>query len=61
MKIKAIITGATGMVGKGVLFECLDSPDVESVLIVNRSPLDIKHDKLTEIVHSDFYDQANIE
>jgi N-acetyl-gamma-glutamylphosphate reductase len=31
MKIKAIITGATGMVGEGVLLECLNHPDVEQV------------------------------
>ena len=32
MPIKAIITGATGMVGEGVLLDCLDHPDVEQVL-----------------------------
>jgi len=31
MKIKAIITGATGMVGKGVLLECLNHPDVGDI------------------------------
>jgi N-acetyl-gamma-glutamylphosphate reductase len=38
MKIKAIITGATGMVGEGVLQECLVHPDVEKVLVINRRP-----------------------
>jgi hypothetical protein len=55
MKIKAIITGSTGMVGRGVLLECLESPEVESVLLVNRSPVGISHEKLTEIIHPDFY------
>jgi NAD dependent epimerase/dehydratase family enzyme len=38
MKIKAIMTGATGMVGEGVLPECLKHPDVEQVLVINRRP-----------------------
>ncbi|MCX6285642.1 MAG: epimerase [Bacteroidetes bacterium] len=56
LKIKAIITGTTGMVGKGVLLECLDSPDVESVLVINRKPLGLQHSKLKEILHKDFFD-----
>jgi hypothetical protein len=55
MKIKAIITGATGMVGEGVLHECLQHPDVEAVLIINRKPAGVQHPKLTEIVHKDFF------
>ncbi len=35
MNLKVVITGATGMVGKGVLLECLDSGDVDSVLLFN--------------------------
>ena len=54
MKINAIITGATGMVGKGVLLECLESPDVESVLLITRNPIGMQHDKIIEIIHSDF-------
>ena len=61
MKIKAIITGSTGMVGKGVLLECLDSPKVESVLVINRKPVGIKHEKLKEIIHPNFYDLSSIE
>ncbi|MFC2125078.1 epimerase [Bacteroidota bacterium] len=61
MKINAIITGSTGMVGKGVLLECLDHPDVESVLVINRKPVGIEHDKLKEIIQNDFYDLTNIE
>ena len=45
--IRAIITGASGMVGGGVLLECLDSMAVESVLMVNRSPLGLSHPKLS--------------
>jgi len=61
MKIKAIITGSTGMVGKGVLLECLDSPKVDSVLVINRKPVGIQHPKLKEIIHTDFYDLSGIE
>jgi len=49
------------MVGKGVLLECLESSLVESVLVVNRKSIDIKHDKLKEIIHSDFFDLSAVE
>jgi hypothetical protein len=61
MKIRAILTGATGMVGEGVLHECLNHPDVEQVLVVNRKPCGVTHPKLTEIIHADFYDLSSIE
>lgn len=52
--INAIITGSTGMVGKAVLLECLESKNVKSVLLINRKPIDTKHEKITEIIHQDF-------
>lgn len=55
MAIKVIITGTTGMVGKGVLLECLDHPQVAEVLIVNRSSIGMQHPKLKELLHKDFY------
>jgi len=61
MKINAIITGSTGMVGEGVLHECLLHPDVESVLVINRNPCGVTHKKLKEIVHKDFFDLSSIE
>jgi uncharacterized protein YbjT (DUF2867 family) len=61
MKIKAIITGATGMVGEGVLIECLNHPDVEQVLVINRRPGGVAHPKLREIIHADFFNLAPIE
>lgn len=60
MKINAIITGTTGMVGKSVLLECLEDSRVESVLVINRKSLNISHPKLKEIIHNDFYDLSNI-
>jgi hypothetical protein len=61
MKIKAIITGTTGMVGEGVLLECLNHPDVEQVLVINRRPGGMSHPKLREIVHGDFFNLAPLE
>jgi hypothetical protein len=60
MKIKAIITGATGMVGEGVMHECLLHPDVESVLVINRKTCGVKHPKLKEIILKDFFDLSSI-
>ncbi len=60
MKKKVIITGATGMVGKGVLFECLDYEDISEVLVIGRSHLDIQHPKLKELIHKDFSDFSNL-
>ena len=60
-KVRAIVTGATGMVGEGVLFECLNDPDVEQVLVINRKPGGVSHPKLREIVHGDFFDLVPIE
>ncbi len=61
MKIKAIITGATGMVGEGVLHECLLSSEVESVLVINRKTCGVSHPKLKEIIHTDFYNFSTIQ
>lgn len=60
-KIRAIITGVTGMVGEGVLHECLHSDDVEAVLIINRKPSGIVNPKLKEIIHGDFLNLGPIE
>ena len=52
--MKVIVTGATGMVGKGVLIECLGHKEVEEVLSLSRRNLDLKHPKLKELLHADF-------
>jgi uncharacterized protein YbjT (DUF2867 family) len=59
--MKIILFGATGMVGQGVLRECLLDPDVETVLAVGRSPTGQQHAKLREIVHDNFLDYSAIE
>jgi hypothetical protein len=61
MKIKAIITGVTGMVGEGILHECLLSPDVEEILVITRKPSGMTHSKLREIVHKDFHNISSLE
>lgn len=53
--IKVIITGATGMVGEGVLFECLQNEKVAEVLIVSRRHYQMKHSKLKELIVPDFF------
>lgn len=59
--MKVIITGATGMVGKGVLLECLDHNSIDEVLIIGRSPLGLRHPKLEELIHKDFTSFASVE
>jgi uncharacterized protein YbjT (DUF2867 family) len=59
--MKIILFGATGMVGQGVLRECLLAPDVESVLAIGRSATGQHHEKLREIRHDDFLDFTPIE
>jgi uncharacterized protein YbjT (DUF2867 family) len=60
-KFKVIITGATGMVGEGVLLECLAHPAVEQVLVVGRKPYRRTHPKLRECIVADFMDLAAAE
>ena len=60
MEVDAIVTGVTGMVGEGVLHECLHHPDVASVLVISRRPCGVAHEKLTEIIHTNFHDLSAI-
>jgi uncharacterized protein YbjT (DUF2867 family) len=60
-RMKAVIFGATGMVGQGVLRECLLDPGVEQVLSVVRKPTGQSDAKLRELVHGDFMDFSGIE
>src|SRR6202795_833936 len=59
--MKVILFGATGMVGQGVLRECLLDTGVESVLAVGRSPTGQVHPKLCELRHDNFTDFSAIE
>lgn len=59
-KINVIITGVTGMVGEGVLYQCLQHPAIDKVLVVTRRTSGYVHPKLTEVVHNDFFNLSSI-
>jgi uncharacterized protein YbjT (DUF2867 family) len=59
--VRAILFGATGMVGQGVLRECLLDPGVERVLYIVRNPTGQQNDKLAELAHKDFFDFSGVE
>ena len=59
--MKLLLFGATGMVGQGVLRECLLAPDVELVQTVGRASPGVQHAKLREVVHADLLHCAPIE
>ena len=61
MTISTIITGASGMVGEGVLLECLADPRVGRVLVITRKPSGVTHPKLVEVIHADFDDLSAIQ
>jgi len=54
--MKVIITGTSGMVGRGVLLECLDDHRIEGVLILNRKSIGVSHPKLRELIVPDFFE-----
>ncbi|MFD8418673.1 epimerase [Streptomyces sp. NPDC059466] len=54
--MRVAIFGASGMVGQGVLHACLQDAEVEEVVLVVRSPLEVEHPKIREVVHPDFSD-----
>jgi uncharacterized protein YbjT (DUF2867 family) len=58
--MKVVIFGASGMVGQGVLRECLSDGSLAAVVAVGRSPCSLKHPKLTEIPHDDMSDLGPI-
>jgi uncharacterized protein YbjT (DUF2867 family) len=59
--MRVLLFGATGMVGQGVLRECLLDSEVESVVAIGRSGTGRKHAKLREILHDNFLDFSPIE
>ena len=59
--MKALLFGATGMVGQCVLRECLKDADVELVVAIGRSGTGVQNAKLREIIHSDLLDYTAIE
>ena len=61
MQKKVIISGATGMVGKGIMLECLDHESISKVLVIGRNPIGMSHPKLDELIHNDFSDFSSVE
>lgn len=59
--MRILLFGATGMVGQGVLRECLLSPDVDQVVAVGRTPSGVVHPKLTDLVHANLFDYSTIQ
>lgn len=59
--MKVLIFGATGMVGQGVLRECLLAPDIDAVVTIVRAPSGTRDAKLTELLHQDFFDFTAVE
>jgi len=54
--MRVVIFGASGMVGSGVLLECLEDARVAAVLAVGRHPCGVSHPKVEEALHADFFD-----
>jgi uncharacterized protein YbjT (DUF2867 family) len=59
--MNVILFGATGMIGLGVLRECLLDPEVHQILSIVRTPSGQQHPKLRELVHTNFFDYSAIE
>lgn len=59
--MNVILFGATGMIGQGVLLECLRDPAVERVLLIGRTPTGAANPKVREIIHADLWNYASLE
>ena len=58
--MKVIITGASGMVGEGVMHVCINNPMVSNILLISRKKIEIDHPKIEQIIHQDFSDISPI-
>jgi len=58
--MNVLITGATGMVGKGVLLECIDSNEIKNILLLTRKPVETHHPKFKELLCADFTDLSSV-
>ena len=59
--MRVLLFGATGMVGQGVLRECLLAADVQEVVAVGRTALTQEHGKLHQVLHADMFDFQPLE
>jgi uncharacterized protein YbjT (DUF2867 family) len=60
MGYSVLITGSTGMVGKGVLYECMEHGSIDRIILINRKSVGISSPKITELIHQDFTDFSSI-
>lgn len=60
MGYNILITGSTGMVGKGVLLECIDHSSISGINLINRRSVDIEHPKINEMIHGEFQDFSGL-
>lgn len=58
--MRVILFGASGMVGQGVLRECLVDDGVTSVLVIGRNSCGLTHPKIQEVLRQDFFDYSDI-
>ena len=58
--MRVVLFGATGMVGTGVLRECLEEPSIDAVLVVGRRTCGVTHAKLRELLRRDFFDYSDV-
>ncbi len=59
--MRILLTGATGLVGQGVLRECLRDAQVDQVIALGRHPSGQSHVKLTDVIVKDFGNLAGVE
>src|ERR1051326_682560 len=59
--MRVLLFGASGLIGQGVLRECLLDPDIEAVRMVGRSPARVQHPNVSDVVHGDFWNFSAIE
>ena len=61
LRMRVVLFGATGMVGQGVLRECLRDGEVSQVVCVVRTPMGMRHPKVEELVTGDLFDLGRIQ
>ncbi len=59
--MRILLFGATGMIGSGVLLECLDHPDVSEVTAISRRTCGVVHEKLVERISQDYLDYGPVQ
>jgi len=58
--MRVVIVGATGFIGRGVLKECIESPLVEAIITVNRSPVEFEHEKIVRKIHMPDFEEFHL-